>query len=89
MRSPAPRLAVVALAASVAICLTGCAGDGSGGGATTQFDLLQRDVFNVSCVSGACHNSQTLAGGLNLAPGLSYGQLVGVAPDNPVARQQG
>jgi hypothetical protein len=79
----------VALAASVAICLAGCAGDGSGGGATTQFDLLQRDVFNVSCVSGACHNSQTLAGGLNLAAGVSYGQLVGVAPDNPVARQQG
>jgi mono/diheme cytochrome c family protein len=72
-----------------ALALAGCAGDGSGTGATTQFDVLQRDVFNTSCISGACHNSQTLAGGLNLAPGLSWAQLVGVEPDNLVARQQG
>lgn len=74
---------------AVVLALAGCAGDGSGSGATTQFDILQRDVFNTSCISGACHNSQTLAGGLNLAPGLSWAQLVGVEPDNLVARQQG
>lgn len=92
IRSPAVRprnFRTVLWLVSLAATLAGCAGDGPGTGSQSQFDTLQREIFNVSCVSGVCHNSQTQAGGLNLAPGVSYAQLVGVESDNIVARQQG
>jgi hypothetical protein len=72
--------------------LAGCAGDGvapDGGGPqvpTVTFGQVQRDVFDRSCTSAACHNSSTRAGGLTLATGESYDALVGVEPENPVAR---
>jgi hypothetical protein len=50
---------------------------------------LQTEVFNVNCLSAGCHNSTSRAGNLVLSSGVSYGQLVGVAPDNAVARQDG
>jgi len=80
---------VCLLLSLVAGAIAGCAGDGPGTGSQSAFDAIQREIFNVSCVSGVCHNSQTQAGGLNLAPGTSYRQLVGVQSDNLVARQQG
>jgi hypothetical protein len=70
--------------------LAGCAGNGpSAATDTTWFGKIQREVFNQSCLSGGCHNSQSQAGGLNLSDGVAYDQLVGVMPDNVVARQAG
>jgi hypothetical protein len=78
------------LALIVALALAGCAGDGPPPEvATGTFDRLQTDIFNPNCLSGGCHNSQSQAGGLDLSPGISYGQLVNVVPDNPVARSDG
>src|SRR5262249_7661697 len=50
---------------------------------------IQTQIFNVSCLSGPCHNSATRAGNLVLETGQSYGNLVGVLPDNAVARADG
>ncbi len=81
---------LLAAAMPCAVFLSGCAGDGVGGGAaTSQFDRVQREVFNVSCITGPCHNSQSRQGDLNLAEGSSYGDLVGVLANNEVARAAG
>jgi hypothetical protein len=71
------------------LALAGCAGDGqpTTGLSTAWFDRLQREVFDVNCLSAGCHNSASRAGNLVLAAGVSYDQLVGVTADNPVARQ--
>lgn len=74
----------------LSLSLAACAGDGAPTtGGTTSFDVLQREVFDVSCLSAGCHNSTSRAGNLVLAAGVSYNQLVGVTADNPVARQAG
>jgi hypothetical protein len=89
---PAGHLLPVALAA---VLLGGCAGEGvptDGGGPpvpAASFAEIQRDIFDRSCTSAACHNSSTRAGGLSLATGESYDALVEVEPDNPVARTAG
>lgn len=74
-----------------ATILFGCAGEGppSGGGEETWFDQIQNDVFDQSCLAGACHNSATRAGNLSLAAGESYDQLVNIEPDNSAARDAG
>jgi hypothetical protein len=70
--------------------LSGCAGDGPAPAtATGDFERLQREVFNVSCITGACHNTQTRAGNLILSQGLSYDQLVGQPSENSAARRDG
>lgn len=79
---------------ALAALLAGCAGDGppEGGGGPPQqseFDEIQAEVFDQSCVSGACHDSGTRAGDLSLAAGESFGELVDVEPDNAAARDAG
>jgi hypothetical protein len=75
--------------------LGGCAGEGvptEGGGPqvpAASFAQIQREIFDRSCTSAACHNSSTRAGGLSLTTGESYDALVEVEPDNPVARAAG
>jgi mono/diheme cytochrome c family protein len=72
------------------LALAGCAGDGQATTpSTTWFDRLQREVFDVNCLSAGCHNSTSRAGNLVLSAGVSYNQLVGAVPDNAVARQAG
>jgi hypothetical protein len=80
----------VGLALSGFSSLTGCAGNGpapAGGG--SSFDIIQQTIFNVSCVSAPCHSSTSQQGNLVLEEGVSYGNLVGVAPFNDVARAMG
>jgi len=73
-----------------ALLLAACAGDGPAtGGELSWFDEIQRDTFDQSCVSGACHDSATRAGNLSLVAGESYDQLVDIEPDNEVARAAG
>lgn len=68
----------------------GCAGDGPPVASSSgEFDRLQAEIFNPHCMGAGCHNSQAQAGAMDLSPGLSYDDLVGVAPYNPVARAMG
>jgi hypothetical protein len=72
------------------LVLAGCAGNGpvpAGGG--SSYDEIQQTIFNVSCVSGPCHNSTSQQGDLVLDEGVSYGNLVGVMPFNDAARAEG
>ena len=48
-------------------------------------DRIQRQVFNGSCATGGCHDSQSLQAGLTLEEGSSHGALVDVDPSNGVA----
>jgi hypothetical protein len=82
------RSALAALPA--ALLLYGCAGNGPPPTtATSAYDVLQQQIFNQHCLSAGCHNATAQAGNLNLTAGVSYGDLVGVTPDNPVARAGG
>lgn len=84
------RAEVRSAAALLALVLAGCAGDGPDViPQETWLDSIQNDVFNQSCVAGACHNSATRAAGLSLAPGESYAELVDVLPTNDAARSAG
>lgn len=76
---------------TVALVAMGCAGDGppGGEGPQSQFDQIQNEIFDQSCVSGACHDSVTRAGNLSLTAGESYDQLVDIEPDNSAARGAG
>ena len=49
------------------------------------FDRIQRQVFDVSCALGGCHDSEGLAGNLRLESGTSHGSLVDVDPFNAAA----
>jgi hypothetical protein len=83
-------LARLCAVAFLGLALAGCAGDGQATSTSTAwFDRLQREVFDVNCLSAGCHNSTSRAGNLVLSAGVSYDQLVGRMPDNPVARQAG
>jgi hypothetical protein len=53
------------------------------------YDRIQREVFDVSCLSAGCHNAASQAAGLVLDAGVSYGDLVGVVPTNSVAAARG
>jgi len=50
---------------------------------------IQATIFTPTCLDLSCHNAQDQAGDQVLEPGVTYGQLVGVAPSNDAARQQG
>jgi hypothetical protein len=79
----------------------GCAGDGPSGTpgavatptptpvASSTYDLIQAEVFDVNCLSAGCHNAAGQAAGLILEPSVSYGDLVNVTPTNPTAGAQG
>ncbi|MEO8604980.1 MAG: hypothetical protein ABI629_20600 [bacterium] len=70
--------------------LAGCAGNGPPPAPPEGwFNTLQAQVFNQHCLSAGCHNSQAVAGGLNLSPGASYDALVNVLSDNTVAQADG
>ena len=50
---------------------------------------IQEYVFDKSCASSACHAEPANSRDLNLTYGLSYEELVGVAPQNPTAAAAG
>lgn len=50
---------------------------------------VQTEIFNRFCLSSGCHNAADRAGSLVLEESVAFGNLVGVRPDNPVARNQG
>ncbi len=70
--------------------LAACAGDGPAPRqSSSNFDILQREIFDRSCTSGPCHNPQSVAGGLILTEGFSFENLVDALPQNPAAQDQG
>lgn len=82
--------AVLPLLAAATLWLAGCAGDGPAANTGTDwFSRLQRDVFDVNCLSAGCHNPQNQAGGLVLSEGFSYDDLVNAQPTNPAAQSEG
>ena len=54
-------------------------------GARATFATIQKKIFNTTCATPACHGAFAVSGGLSLAAGASYGNLVGVPASNPVA----
>jgi len=56
---------------------------------SSTFNMIQRQVFDTGCISSSCHSSVTAAGGLSLAAGESYANLVGAEPANAQARAAG
>ena len=54
-----------------------------------MFDQIQTNIFNTTCTDAFCHDAQGMSGGLVLVAGQSYGNLVNVAPQNPVALNDG
>src|SRR5437867_2727902 len=97
MRTPcAVGLALLALGA----VLSGCAGEGGGGGGApapscksqvpgnpVSFASNIQGIFDRSCALSGCHTPPVLNGGLDLSPGRSYRQVVGV-PSQQVPRLQ-
>jgi hypothetical protein len=61
----------------------------SGAGDAPSLAEVQETVFDRRCTTAACHSSATRSGGLSLARGESYGDLVGVEPENSSARGAG
>lgn len=81
-----PRLAAVAT-----LLLAACAGDGPpvGSDAGGLFSHIQSQIFDRRCTAAACHAAANRAGGLSLARGESYDEIVGVLPENDAARSRG
>jgi len=79
------------LAAACAVVLASCAGNGPAPcGTGTEFSNIQCNIFNVSCLSGGCHNATDQAGSLVLTPQAeSCQQLVNHVSANPVAAVMG
>ncbi len=65
---------------SLPVCATG----GGAGGVATLTEL-QRDIFTPTCDSFGCHNADSARGGLVLAAGMSFENLVNV-PSNQQAQ---
>ena len=63
--------------------------ESSPSGGVALFGMIQSEIFDQACTSGACHSSANRAGGLSLAAGESYDQLVNVDPENSTARAAG
>jgi hypothetical protein len=82
------RIPTIAL---LALTLAGCAGNGPEANTSTDwFSRVQREIFDVNCLSAGCHNPQSQAGGLVLTEGFSYDNLVvNSEPNNAVARAAG
>jgi hypothetical protein len=67
-----------------------CAGEGEiGTSPEGQFAMIQREIFDQSCIQAACHNAATRSGNLSLIAGQSYDNLVNVVPDNAAAAAEG
>jgi hypothetical protein len=56
---------------------------------TGTFDRIAQTIFAPSCAIGGCHDSDSSAGELILLPNAAYSQIVGVAPTNPQASNDG
>lgn len=53
------------------------------------FDRIQKQVFNTSCATSGCHDSQSQANGLLLEIGAAYTQTVNATPTNVTAQGLG
>jgi hypothetical protein len=54
------------------------------GAKASTFAQIQSGIFTPSCAKSGCHSSAAVSGGLVLAAGQSYGQIVGrPAPEQP------
>lgn len=47
-----------------------------GGGTALSFAQIQAEVFTPSCAKSGCHDAATASGGMVLAAGRSYGEIV-------------
>jgi len=56
---------------------------------TSTFDQIQQQIFTPSCGRQTCHNAPQTAHTLSLAPGESFASLVGIQPDDALARSRG
>lgn len=56
---------------------------------TSTFDRVQEQVFNRSCATAACHDSQSTAANLLLETGASRANLLDVFPTNGAAADAG
>lgn len=81
----------IRMIAALMLALSGCAGEGPPASTSSDwFSRLQREILDVNCLSAGCHNPQSQAGGLVLAEGFSYDNLViDSEPLNPAARAAG
>jgi hypothetical protein len=86
-----PRVAIHVLApVALGLGLVGCDGDLGPEAGPSSFDRIQAEVFDRNCVG--CHVSGSPfaeQSGLELHAGVSYYNLVGVAPNNADARRDG
>ncbi len=56
---------------------------------SSTFDRIQSQIFDRSCATGGCHDSQTVQAELLLEPGAAYDNLVGRTPTNADAAAAG
>ena len=64
------------------VCLPAPAGCDARAFFTSTFDRIQTQIFDQSCATGGCHDSQTVQAELLLERGSSYDNLVGKTPAN-------
>ena len=75
---------------AAACAAAGCAGDGPAtNSANDQFTVLQRTIFDETCLASGCHNGITRPGGLVLEAGVSWGNLVDQPAENGAAQESG
>jgi hypothetical protein len=48
----------------------------SGGGPAFSFARLQAEIFTPTCAKGGCHDAAAASGGMVLAAGRAYGEIV-------------
>ncbi len=81
-----------ALAAVLQVLATACGGAVRGPtepssippGSALSFSQIQGQIFTPSCAKAGCHAASSGAGGMVLAAGVSYAQIVGrPAPEDP------
>ena len=56
---------------------------------SASFATIQKRIFDATCATPSCHGAAAAAGGLDLAAGAAYGNLVGVSAANPSAQAAG
>lgn len=56
---------------------------------TSTFDRVQEQVFNRSCATAVCHDSQSTAANLLLETGASRSNLIDIVPSNGAAADAG
>ncbi len=82
-------IVICLFAVSLGACASGepvVVGDGPDHDAS--FDLIQSQIFEPACSTSGCHDSETLAGNLDLSNAdVSYASLVDIAAENGVAAE--